>query len=188
MTNETTNDAHVTPAQLTDTSPVTWDRIPICEVVKLTAGTVKTTELSVLHQTHGRMAGRALGRICGDISVQIHCPPRYSCVTAVGLYPANAGNSSTPSDLPQLLACGGTVIHSNPIRGAGSGSPTFLPGVSRFIKGDTTTTLIGKPPALALLANAAEWTDGTAAAATTPIYAVIRYDLELSGVDWLKPW
>jgi len=177
----------VSSSQLTQTAPVSWDTIPVTDVIEILGnGSVFGQEFILMHNCSARMKGRALGKISGDVSVEIFAPADVSAIVAVGVIPQNVGAAHVPGSVGALLACGGVVLRSNPTHGSDTRSLRFLPGISTSLKGETTTILTGKPPHIYLVGSARDAAGN--AATNTRLHILVHYNLELSGYDWINPF
>jgi len=178
----------VSSSDLTSTSAVTWDEIPVFDVVEITPGGRSDQEFATLFNVQARMKGRALGEICAPITLTLASDAGIAAVVFAGAVPATAGQTNAPSNSAQILACGGVVLRANPTTGSSSATLTLLPGVSTLLKGATTTILSGAPPHLYFTCTAIKVSDGSAAPSTSAIRVIVSTRIRVSGVDWLRPF
>jgi hypothetical protein len=199
--NQTAPEIAPTPqsSDLTGVEAVTWDKVPVIDIVTIFAnsGSPHPQLFSTLPNCQARLKGRAYGKI-SNLTITLHSDPEHAVTAAVGVVPTNAGASNAPSNIQQVLACGGVVLRATPFVSASSGSPIFMPGVSALLKGENITLLAGSPPTLYFAAAAAKIKDwslpgytaaiGATQASGTAVHFILKYDLELSGYDWIKPF
>lgn len=175
----------VSSAVLTDTSSVNWTTIPCSDVVKLKSGNLESFTFSSLHSCAARLSGRALGRISGPVSLSLYSSASDFTVCAVGVTPSGSSDS-TPKDVPQVLACGGVVLRESPYISSGSQILNLdVVGITRDLKSTSLPTMVGNPPYLHTFTSS-KAKDGTASSGE--VYLIIKYSLEISGYDWVKPF
>jgi ribosomal protein S28E/S33 len=186
MTATNQSDSSVSPTLLTSTQAVNWEKVVVVDVLSFKTGNVGEKEFIKLHNCEQRMKGRAVGRICGPIKVQLYSSPGHVVKAAICGVPQKDSNPNAPANVSNILACRGIVLSSGSLTGTDTGTLSFLPGVALVLKGETTSILSGSPPHLYAIGSAVDL-KGTAATGVD-IEISLEYELEISGWDWIKPF
>jgi hypothetical protein len=168
---------------LTDTSTITWDKVPMAEVIKVAPG-LSEKAFSAMNNITTRMQGRALGRI-SNIKFTLMPKPGYLMAAAICYVPVIAGSSNAPTQMEHIASLGGCFVHYSPHGSSLSGAPLFMPGVTNYIKGATTTLLAGGPPHIFVYLEMAKL-DGSTPSTSVTSFLQVTYDLEMSGYDHIK--
>jgi len=185
-TSESKSEGTVSSGALTSTAAVNWEKLTVYDVLQFKTGSVGEKQAILLHNVSQRMKGRAMGRICGPIKVQLYSEPGHIVKAAICGVPTSASNANAPSSVNNVLCCGGVVLSSGSLTGTDTGVLKFLPGVALNLKGETTTILAGSPPHFYAI-GAATKLDGSAATGVD-IHISLEIELEISGWDWVKPF
>jgi len=170
-------------ANLTTTAPVTWDKVPMADVLECPPGLSGVAFQNLLNCTT-RMNGRAMGRI-SNVKFTLMPKPGHIMAACVAYVPQQAGGANAPKDFHHLASLGGCFLHYSPHSMSLSGSPLFMPGVTDLLKGPTTTILVGGPPHIYVYLEAADLS-GAVVIQGFKTFVQITYDLELSGYDHIK--
>lgn len=174
---------------LTSVTAVSAEVITVTAGWQLSAdGTVKEKKLSSFTGFKNRLLGRATAKVVGDIRVSMFTSPARKVMCMVALCPSGASAASVPVDALQMASLSPVILNSF-LPGGQSSALTWLPGVSRVMKGcpdgDTgealVTLLSGGPPHLYALAQH----DGASTVAHD-VFITISCEVAIHGHDWVK--
>jgi hypothetical protein len=176
---QSTSSSSLSSETLVSASSVSRVSLPIKETITITKDTVTTKKLRELMVCMQRMLGRAAGEIVGPITFTQVPKPGKSVVSFIGIVPENIPSNYTPVKADQVLACGGFIHATNNL------NKTFVyndfdAGVSRTLKGTTTSIVAGDSPQLFFY--------GTTDSSDNDILIEIRYTLALEGYDYISPF
>jgi hypothetical protein len=172
----------VSVPELTSTSAISWDSVPVADVVTFKTGAIHGVEFRKLFNCSQRLLGRGSGQIDGDVEISLYASPK-SCITlAVGAVPSTTNNTYAPTTVDQVLATPACPpLRVSQYQASMTQTTTWLPGITNTLVGENTITLAGGPPHFYFYAE----TDKSTA---VDVFVLLRYKLRLSGYGYLKPF
>jgi len=172
----------VSVPQLTSTSAISWDSVPVADVVHFQTGAIHAIEFRKMHNCQQRLLGRGAAEIDGPVEISIYATPKHCIALAVGAVPSTTNNTYAPSTVAEVLATPACPpLRVSQYQASMTQRTEWLPGITNTLVGENTITLAGGPPHFYFYAE----TDRSTA---TDVHVLLRYKLRLSGYGYLKPF